>query len=223
LPGPTASNEVIIYRGFHGLDGYDLPPEWTEDGLGSGQGRASAHEPRTIRIPLRVAPRSEPPFQPDDIHLQSGDIVFIPSRETDVYYTGGLMPAREVPLPRDYDLRIVEAILRVGGPVLNGGQFLGSFSGQAAFARGLGNPSPSLVTILRKTPGGGQIPIRVNLNRALRDNRENLLVMPGDVLLLQETPAEAVARYVSEIFGLSALAEVFNRGSAVGTVNVQGP
>jgi hypothetical protein len=223
LPGPTASNEVIIYRGFKGLEGYDLPPEWNEDGLRTGQSRTSADEPRTIRIPLRILPGKDPPFDPNDIHLQSGDIVFIPSRETDVYYTGGLMPAREVPLPRDYDLRVVEAILRVGGPVLNGGQFLGGFAGQAAFARGLGNPNPSLLTILRKTPSGGQIPIRVNLNRALRDNRENLLVMPGDVLLLQETPAEAVARYVSEVFGLNVVAEMFNRGSGFGTVNIQGP
>ncbi len=29
LPGPTASNEVIIYRGFNSLDGFDLPPEWS--------------------------------------------------------------------------------------------------------------------------------------------------------------------------------------------------
>ncbi len=223
LPGPTAANEVIIYRGFNGLDGYDLPPKWNEDGFRTGQRRTSADEPRTIRIPLRVTPGTEPPFSPDDVHLESGDIVFIPSRETDVYYTGGLMPAREVPLPRDYDLRVVEAILRVGGPVLNGGQFLGGFGGQVAFSRGLGNPNPSLLTILRKTPGGGQVPIRVNLNRALRDNRENLLIMPGDVLLLQETPAEAVARYVSEVLGLNAFAEVFSRGSTIGTVNVQGP
>ncbi len=126
-------------------------------------------------------------------------------------------------MPRDYDLRVVEAILRVGGPVINGGQFLGSFGGQASFARGLGNPNPSLLTILRRTPRGGQIPIRVNLNRALRDNRENLLIMPGDVLLLQETPAEAVARYVSEVFGLNVFAEAFRRQSAVGTVSLQGP
>ena len=223
LPGPTASNEVIIYRGFSSLDDDILPPQWSADGLRTGQRDESSGEPRTIRIPLRVTPGSKPPFDPEEIRLQSGDIVFIPSRETDVYYTGGLMPAREVPLPRDYDLRVVEAILRVGGPVLNGGQFLGSFGGQAAFAQGLGNPNPSLLTILRKTPGGGQIPIRVNLNRALRDNRENLLVMPGDLLLLQETPAEAVARYISDVFRLNAFAEAFRRQSAVGTINVQGP
>ncbi len=133
------------------------------------------------------------------------------------------MPAREVPLPRDYDLRVVEAILRVGGPVLSGGQIWMGFGGQEMFARGLGNPNPSLLTILRRTPGGGQVPIRVNLNRALRDNRENLLVMPGDVLLLQETPAEAVARYISYAFRFSAITEAFSRSGAVGTVNIEGP
>ena len=89
--------------------------------------------------------------------LKSGDIVFVPSRDTDVYYTGGLMPPREVPLPRDNDIRVLEAILRVGGPVNNGGVLIGNFAGTSAFARGIGNPRPSLVTVLRKTPGGGQV------------------------------------------------------------------
>ena len=33
---------------------------------------------------------------------------------------------------------------------------------------GIGFPNPSLVSILRRTPGGGQVVIRVDLNRALR-------------------------------------------------------
>ena len=47
--------------------------------------------------------------------------------------------------------------------------------------------------------------------------------MPGDVLLLQETPAEAVARYISGILRFGAIAEAFDHADAVGTVNIQAP
>ena len=86
-----------------------------------------------------------------------------------------------------------------------------------------GNPSPSLVTVLRKTPGGGQVPIRVNLNQAMRDPRENILIMPGDMLLLQETPSEAVTRYITNVFSLDFVGEILNRGSAASTATVVVP
>ncbi len=216
LPGPTALNEVIIYRGYDDVAGFEAPIEWSENGLKNEQSDAR----KTIRIPTRVPPDLPRPFTQADVHLKSGDIVFVPSRDTDVYYTGGLMPPREVPLPRDNDIRIIEAILRVGGPINNGGLLIGNFGGSTSLRRGLGNPSPSLLTVLRKTPGGGQVPIRVNLNRAMRDPRENILIMPGDMLLLQETPAEAIARYTSEIFSLGFVGEMFNRGSGSGTATL---
>ncbi len=217
LPGPTAANEVIVYRGFSHLAGHQVPSDWQADPP------SNSETPRAIRIPMRIKPGTPPSFTVEDIKLRSGDILYIPSRETDVYYTGGLMPAREVPLPRDYDLRTVEAVLRVGGPIVNGGRFIATFSGTGSFASGLGNPNPSLLTILRRTPGGRQVAIRVDLNKALRDPRENLLVQPGDVLLLQETPSEAVARYFSQAFNFGALSDVFVRGSARGQATVNFP
>ena len=52
--------------------------------------------------------------------LQSGDILKIESRETELYYTGGLLPVGEFVLPRDYDLDVIEAVAQVRGPFLNG-------------------------------------------------------------------------------------------------------
>ena len=170
-----------------------------------------------------MKPGTKRPFSEEDVILKSGDIVFVPPRETDVYYTGGLLPAREVPLPRDVDLRVVEAILRVGGSVVNGGRFIGSFSGTASFTSGIESSNPSLVTVLRKTPQNGQVVIRVDLNRALRDPRENLLVKPGDVIVLQETPAEAVSRYLTTVFNFGIISEVFRSGSAAAQVNANLP
>ena len=65
---------------------------------------------------------------------------------------------------------------------------------------GIGFPSPSLVSVIRRTPGGGQVAIRVDLNRALRDPREWILIQPRDMVILQETPTEALARYFTSNF-----------------------
>jgi hypothetical protein len=59
---------------------------------------------------------------------------------------------------------------------------------------GIAHPNTGLVTILRRLPNGQQLPIRVDLNEAFRDQRENILVQPGDLLVLQERPGEALGR-----------------------------
>ncbi len=113
-----------------------------------------------------------------------------------------------MPLPRDEDIDILEAISMIGGPLLNGGVNGNNLSGGIVGA-GLGNPSPNLLTVIRRTPNGQQVPIRVDLERAMVDARERILVQEGDMLLLQETPSQAVARYFSQIFQFNAIGEVF--------------
>jgi hypothetical protein len=162
------------------------------------------------------------PFDADDILLHPGDIVFIESRDTQFYYTGGLLPSLEVPMPRDYDLDVLEAIARVGGPILNGAVNSNNLSGSIV-APGMGNPSPSLLTILRRTPAGGQVTIRVDLNRAAQDPRENVLIQSGDMLLLQETPGEAFARYLTQVFRFNLLSNVIHRSETIGVTEVTVP
>jgi hypothetical protein len=147
------------------------------------------------------------------VRLESGDIVFVPADDSQVYYTGGLLPSREVGLPRDVDLGVVEALLRVGGPLVNGGINANNLSG-GIVGSGIGAPSPSLLTVLRRTPDGGQAVIRVDLNRALRDPRENMLVKAGDVLILQETEDESITRYLTTAFDFNILFDVLRSGSA---------
>jgi hypothetical protein len=132
------------------------------------------------------------------------------------------LPAREMSLPRDTDLTVVDAILKGEGPLLNGGINANNLYGTLVDP-GIGNPSPSLLTVLRKTPNNGQVAIRVDLNRAVRDPRENILVKVGDVLILQETPSEAIARYASQIFDINILAKIINSNSAQGTATVSVP
>ena len=84
------------------------------------------------------------------VGYQDGEQGGVESREPEQYYTAGLMINQEVPLPVDYDLTVVEAVTRVGGPLFNGG-FGGSNLQGSIVQSGLGNPSPTLLTILRHT------------------------------------------------------------------------
>jgi hypothetical protein len=67
---------------------------------------------------------------------------------------------------------VVAAVARVRGPLVSGAFNQSNLSG-LIIPVGIGNPNPSLLTVLRRTPGGGQIPIRVDLNRSSRPARAN--------------------------------------------------
>lgn len=193
MPGLDAFDEVIIQRALNGGPGPQaacpMPGPYLAQHAPGGQ---------VTHIPLR-RPRCAPvAFGPQDVVLHSGDVVFLESRDTDVFYTGGLLPPGQYILPRNYDLTVTEAISRVKGPLVNGAYGTNTLAGNL-INPGIGNPSPSLLTVLRRTPGG-QVAIRVNLNRALRNPRENITVQPGDMLVLQEQPSEALVRYFTQVF-----------------------
>ena len=204
MPGLDAMNEVIIQRGSaldRGNSGPYVPPDVCPacpPAPPPGADTTMNSGGQLIRIPLRLRPDEPLPFKPENVILQKGDIVFIEARDTEVYYTGGLLFPRQFVLPRDYDLRVVDAVSLAGGPLINGGITQNNLSG-SIIASGLGSPSPSLLTVLRKTRCNGQLAIKVDLNRAVRDPRENILVQPGDVLVLQETPGEAMTRYFTTV------------------------
>jgi protein involved in polysaccharide export with SLBB domain len=175
-PGLEAKNEVIIRRGKY-------------DPADPAKGY--------IRIPLRVRPDQPITFTEADITLQDGDTVSIEARDTEVYYTAGLLGSAQVPLPRDYDLHVIEAIAQVRGPLINGSFSQNAFVAQAV-GTGIGNPNASLVTVVRRLPNNQQILIRVDLNEAFRDLRENIIIQPGDLIVMQERPSESVTRYFTQ-------------------------
>jgi len=172
--------------------------------------------PQVIVIPTRILPGQPLPCRPQDILLDNGDVVFLEARDREVFYTGGLLPSSEQTLPRDYDLDVVTAVMKVQGSLINGGYSVGSFGG-AVVQSGIGNPSPSLLAVVRRTSDGGQVAIRVDLNRALVDPHERIRVLPGDLLILQETRGEAVARYITQVFKFTFSSEVIKTSTTTAT------
>jgi protein involved in polysaccharide export with SLBB domain len=220
LPGLDAYNEVIIHRAaFH--DGAERAllqkqmelPQTLPPSLGA----------QVVRIPLRLQHGQPAPVRPEDVVLQTGDVVFLEARDCEIFYTGGLLPPGSHIIPRDIDLDVVEAIARVGGPLINGA-FGGSNLSGALINPGIGNPSPTHLVVVRKTPGGGQVPILVDLRKALRDPRERIRVVAGDLLILQEKPQEALARYFTQTFFNFNLAyQVFHDKFGAGVIDVAAP
>lgn len=221
LPQGGAANEVVILRGYYEEGQEDLvrmPP--SIDALHSIAESGSA--PGMIRIPLRLPPGAPIPFTPQHIVLNDGDIMFIRQRTTGVYYTGGLLSPGQQILPRDADLRVSEAVAIAGGPLLSGLTIGSNLTGSVS-SGGIGEASPTLLTIIRKTPGGGYANIRVDLARALQDPREDLIVQANDLLILQETADQAITRYATRVFNLSIFSEIIDRGATQGAISASGP
>ena len=217
LPGLDTYAGVYIFRG--GESNPELMRRLQSSPSGEEIEHLSALGVETDYIPVRW-PLTEPlPFQREDIVVNDGDVMLVEARNEDLFYTAGLLPAGQRVLPRDYDLDVVEAVVQVSGTLVNGAFGGNNFNG-LLIQKGIGNPNPSALTVIRRTPNGGQIPIAVDLNRALVDPRERILVQPDDILILQETRNEAVARYFSTIFNFNGVWQIFTRGDASGAAAV---
>ncbi|QEG38621.1 polysaccharide biosynthesis/export family protein [Roseimaritima ulvae] len=201
LPGLYAKNEVKVLRSskadqrkralfvqqFYAhqeaasCDPCACPPELPED-------------PSVLRIPLRLPPGVVPSLTDDQIRLEDGDIVYIESRETEVFYTGGLLPGGQHLLPRDYDLDVLGAMALAGQAIGAPGRSGGGGGGLGG-AASVGGVPPGALYILRQTDCNGQVIIEVDLNQAINDPRSRPLIQAGDVLILQYRCEEEVLNF----------------------------
>ncbi|MFO0969270.1 MAG: polysaccharide biosynthesis/export family protein [Gemmataceae bacterium] len=221
LPEFDAYNEVIIFRGGVMQDRRKLMKKLEKGALPPGDDADFAGE--AIRIPLRLPPGSTLPFTREDVLLRPGDTIFLEARDEQVFFTAGLLPVGKYVLPRDQDLDVLEAVSQVHGPLFNGA-FGGSNLSGVLIAPGIGNPSPTLLVVVRRVPGRGQMRILVDLRKAVRDPRERILVQPGDMLILQEKPAEAVARYMTQtMLNFEIFWRFLNTSTATGAASIAGP
>ena len=176
-------------------------------------------DPSVLTIPLRVKPGVIPSISDDDVRLQNGDIVYVESRETEVYYTGGLLPGGEQVLPRDYDLDVLGAMALAGKGIYNdvggggggGGGGRGGGIGMGMMSSGTRVP-PGVLYILRKTSCNEQIAIEVDLAKAMNDPRARPLVQPGDYLILQYKCEEELSNFAIQTFFTFGVAELLGGG-----------
>jgi hypothetical protein len=218
MPGLDAFDGIFIFRGGQSNPALTEMLQSVEEG--DDLKFLTELDVPTDYIPTRWPAGDPLPFNKEDILLQEGDVVMLENRSRDFFYTGGLLPSGQRVLPRDYDLDVLEAVAQVNGTLVNGAFGGNNFNG-LLIQRGIGNPNPSALTVIRRTPEGAQIPIRVDLNRALTDPRERIVIQPDDVLILQETRGEAFARYLNDIFNFNVT--IFQRGTTTGTATAANP
>lgn len=162
-------------------------------------------ETNTLRIPLRLSAGETPRFRPEDIILRDGDVVYVDSRETDVYYTGGLLGGGEFPLPRDFDLDVLSAVARAGTRLGVGN----SQRGAGSLVSSAGSVPPSQLIVLRQLPGQQQVAIRVDLNEAINNPRARILIAPRDTLILRFKPQEELVNFAISTFFTFGVRELF--------------
>lgn len=204
MPGLNAKNELIILRktgtsGFDSGDGDYLPKDHeaftksvSDRYNETGSLDSFGPDMGIIRIPLRVLPNEEPPrLTSDDVTLRDGDVIYIQSREAEVYYTGGMLKGGVHAIPRDYDLDVLAAIATAGGGVgagISGGD--SSTGGRSNFLL-----APSRILIIRNQDGR-QVAIALKKNDALRDPSSRIFIEPNDVILVEYTNFETLFNIV---------------------------
>jgi protein involved in polysaccharide export with SLBB domain len=133
---------------------------------------------RIVRIPLRGRPQQ--PLGMEDVRVQEGDVIVVPSRKAEVFYVVGKLAstnfvrfnigARERDLgagfllPRDREIDVVTAVAMAGyiDPI----------------------DSPTTVTLQRVAPDGEHMLIIVDLIAARHDRTQTILVEAGDIIYL---------------------------------------
>lgn len=204
LPGVDAYNEVWVLR-RNSLD--EEAKQQVADLVNNGEYPSQAissvatHVEAT-RIPLKLCPDEPIPFSSEDVLLEDGDVVYIEPRRDEYFYTGGLLPGRQIPMPRDEDLDVLEAIAIAQGSV---GGFGGTQSVTVLRAgAGVGNIiPPTRVLVIRKLPNGQQLQIRVNLTDAKQNPNERLRIMAGDYIMMYYKPGEMLGNAALNFFNFN--------------------
>ncbi len=192
MPGERALNEIFVFRG--GMQNLSQPGGVVQL-VDNGQQPTTIDSANVISIPIKGEPGEFPQLAESDITLGDGDVIFIKAREREVFYTGGLLDGGRYPLPRDYDIDVLEAMSMAGGSVS-----AAAGSGTGSMFRGIGSIKPATqVTIMRKC-GCEQIAIDVDLRYAMSDTRERVIVQPGDLIILEYRKPELWTNAIFSIF-----------------------
>jgi hypothetical protein len=217
MPGTDAKNEVLIYRGMYatGVDADEILTQLCQDCQGGDcQDPCFCNEtplpdpPNVTRIPLRYNPANPPQFTQQDIILGEGDIVIIRSRDRETFFTAGVLGGKEIPLPRDKDLDIIGAIALAGGPLGSIGTGVGGLGGQGGGGGGQGGRGycqPSEAVVIRELPCGNSISMKVDLNRAMENPSERILIKPNDVIVVRYTLGEEIGNVLLNVFQVNYL------------------
>ena len=151
--------------------------------VGQGSAKPGAtgwSSPQTVRFDLA----SDQPLQNIDYQLNDRDVVRVIPRKKEVVYVDGLVSTPgEFELPLEQDLHVLDAI---------------------ALAGGRSSPVADKVFVIRRAKDQSKpIVIQVSIREAKRNGRENLRLLAGDTVSIEQTPVTAVVDSFNKFFRLS--------------------
>ncbi len=198
MPGESARNEIVILRGA-------MKNVQNTGIVQAVDGTSGYQSTNMVRIPMKFKKDNIPVLNQSDIILKTGDVIYIEGRDREVFYTGGLLDGGRFPLPRDYEIDILEAIAMAGGSVSSAA---GSSAGSTF--RGIGNVMPaSKLTILR-SKNCKHCVIEVDLRKAICDPSQRVIVQPGDMIILEYRPNELLVNSIVSLFQFGGIYRLFN-------------
>lgn len=202
MPGERAKNELVVLRG--GMNRMKQDSNAIVQAIGglSGGEAQTIDQANVVRIPIKGEPGSFPQLSESDITLEDGDVVYIEGREREVFYTGGLLEGGRFPLPRDYDIDVLEAMAMAGGSVSAAAGSTGGIGG------GGGIMPATQVTVLRKC-GCEQVAIDVDLRYALANPSERVIIQPGDFIVLEYRKNELITNSLASILRFGGIFQLF--------------
>ncbi len=215
LPGVSARNEVKVIRSknrdkrarLEFMRQYaQIAAQYANDQCNCAP--PMPEDPTILRIPLRLPPGVVPTVREKDVILEEGDVVMIETRDTEFFFTGGLLPGAQIPLPRDYDLDALGAMAMAGYGLDRSNSNNGGLGG-IGFSQVV---PPGRLYILRPNScKKEQIAIEVDLARAVNDPRQRPIIQPGDTLILQYKPFEEIINFSVGTFFTYGVRRLFSR------------
>ncbi len=201
LPGVNARSGVRVFskvesRSFNATASAPFPRSGTACQQ-SGSGLRAEQAPARLRtVPTRQTAGFRNRIPTNEVRLNQGDVVVVEPRDTEVYYTGGLLGGGEFPIPRDRGLDVVEAVSIAGGTLTANGRF---------------RQTGTELLVIRQRPDRTQITIAVDLNRAISNPAERLQVRSGDVLILRYSSGEQIRNFGLQTLGAAGLRQLIGR------------
>jgi protein involved in polysaccharide export with SLBB domain len=225
LPGTDAKNEIMIYRGLYtsGVEADNILNGLYQNCQGDCEDTCFCNEapipdpPNVTRIPLRYNPANPPVFTQEDILLGEGDIIIIRSRDRETFIAAGTLGGGEYPLPRDKDLDIIGAVAMAHGALGNSGTGVAALGAGGRGGGGMGGGGgggggrsgracePSEAIVIRELPCGSSIAMKIDLNRALENPSERIIIQPNDVVMVRYTLAEELGNVFINLFQINYL------------------
>ena len=198
MPGTGAVNEIIIIR--DGINRGIISPDAIITNIAPDSLEANnLSQANVTRIPISSQNGPLPDLTENDITLEDGDVIFIEGRRREVFYTSGILEGGRFPLPRDYEIDVIEAIALAGGSSRNSG--VGN--------RGSGVIPPTRVLILRERDCKF-CTIEVDLRCINSDPSQRVIIQPGDIISLDFRPRESTINTVVSVFQFGSVFRLFN-------------